>query len=213
MRGSGASSRTERIAILPLRNSVLFPMSVVPINVGRPRSVRLVEELLGRRERPGRRAHPAQRRNRRADVRGPLLGRHPGARGQGHSPRPLQLQRRAERPRALPRGRAAGPRALHARRRRAHPGAGAVGPGVGRAGPEAPARTRGRCWRCCRTCPKKRPASSTTCASRAPGRPDRLEFSGRAREHPCAPAHPRGVRDQGARAAGARRWSIASSRC
>jgi ATP-dependent Lon protease len=33
----------ERIAILPLRNSVLFPMSVVPINVGRPRSVRLVE--------------------------------------------------------------------------------------------------------------------------------------------------------------------------
>src|SRR5690606_38923505 len=39
------SARPERIAILPLRNSVLFPMSVVPINVGRPRSVRLVEEL------------------------------------------------------------------------------------------------------------------------------------------------------------------------
>lgn len=38
----------ERIAVLPLRNSVLFPMSVVPINVGRPRSVRLVEELAGR---------------------------------------------------------------------------------------------------------------------------------------------------------------------
>jgi ATP-dependent Lon protease len=35
------------MAILPLRNSVLFPMSVVPINVGRPRSVRLVEDLLG----------------------------------------------------------------------------------------------------------------------------------------------------------------------
>jgi ATP-dependent Lon protease len=34
------------VAILPLRNSVLFPMSVVPINVGRPRSVRLVEDLL-----------------------------------------------------------------------------------------------------------------------------------------------------------------------
>src|SRR4029453_5807271 len=31
-----------------LRNSVLFPMSVVPINVGRPRSVRLVEDLLGK---------------------------------------------------------------------------------------------------------------------------------------------------------------------
>lgn len=35
----------ERVPILPLRNSVLFPMSVVPINVGRPRSVCLVEEL------------------------------------------------------------------------------------------------------------------------------------------------------------------------
>jgi ATP-dependent Lon protease len=35
----------ETIAILPLRNSVLLPMSVVPINVGRPRSVRLVEEF------------------------------------------------------------------------------------------------------------------------------------------------------------------------
>jgi ATP-dependent Lon protease len=35
----------ESIAILPLRNSVLLPMSVVPINVGRPRSVRLVEEF------------------------------------------------------------------------------------------------------------------------------------------------------------------------
>lgn len=35
------------IPVLPLRNSVLFPMSVVPINVGRPRSVRLIEEALG----------------------------------------------------------------------------------------------------------------------------------------------------------------------
>jgi ATP-dependent Lon protease len=48
MRLSPSASAPERIAILPLRNSVLFPMSVVPINVGRPRSVRLVEELLGR---------------------------------------------------------------------------------------------------------------------------------------------------------------------
>jgi ATP-dependent Lon protease len=39
---------TERVAIVPLRNSVLFPMSVVPINVGRPRSVHLVEELVGK---------------------------------------------------------------------------------------------------------------------------------------------------------------------
>jgi len=41
------SSRLEALPILPLRNSVLFPASVVPINVGRPRSVRLVQELLG----------------------------------------------------------------------------------------------------------------------------------------------------------------------
>jgi len=41
-------SDLDTVPILPLRNSVLFPMSVVPINVGRPRSVRLVEDLLGR---------------------------------------------------------------------------------------------------------------------------------------------------------------------
>src|SRR5512133_846933 len=34
------------VPIMALRNSVLFPMSVVPVNVGRPRSVRLVEELM-----------------------------------------------------------------------------------------------------------------------------------------------------------------------
>ncbi len=39
---------TDPVPLLPLRNSVLFPMSVVPINVGRPRSVRLVEDLLDR---------------------------------------------------------------------------------------------------------------------------------------------------------------------
>ncbi len=38
----------DSVPILPLRNSVLFPLSVVPINVGRARSVRLVEELFGR---------------------------------------------------------------------------------------------------------------------------------------------------------------------
>ncbi len=37
----------EQLPILPLRNSVVFPASVVPINVGRARSVRLVEDLLG----------------------------------------------------------------------------------------------------------------------------------------------------------------------
>src|SRR5687767_11996486 len=40
------SVRLQTLPILPLRNSVLFPTSVVPINVGRPRSVRLVQDLL-----------------------------------------------------------------------------------------------------------------------------------------------------------------------
>jgi ATP-dependent Lon protease len=40
-------SDLETLPILPLRNSVVFPASVVPINVGRARSVRLVEDLLG----------------------------------------------------------------------------------------------------------------------------------------------------------------------
>src|SRR4051812_610582 len=43
-----APNETDSVPILPLRNSVLFPMSVVPINVGRARSVRLVEDILGR---------------------------------------------------------------------------------------------------------------------------------------------------------------------
>src|ERR1700745_2414445 len=41
-------SASDSVPGVPLRNSVLFPMSVVPINVGRQRSVRLVEDLLGR---------------------------------------------------------------------------------------------------------------------------------------------------------------------
>ena len=38
----------EILPILPLRNSVLFPASVVPVNVGRARSVKLIEESFGR---------------------------------------------------------------------------------------------------------------------------------------------------------------------
>lgn len=40
-------SSLESLPILALRNSVLFPASVVPVNVGRPRSVRLIEEAFG----------------------------------------------------------------------------------------------------------------------------------------------------------------------
>jgi ATP-dependent Lon protease len=47
MSDSRVGGDIELLPILPLRNSVVFPASVVPINVGRPRSVRLVEDLVG----------------------------------------------------------------------------------------------------------------------------------------------------------------------
>jgi ATP-dependent Lon protease len=40
-------STLEWLPVLALRNSVLFPAAVVPVNVGRPRSVRLIEEAFG----------------------------------------------------------------------------------------------------------------------------------------------------------------------
>ncbi len=36
----------EIISVLPLRNSVLFPGAIIPIDVGRPRSVKLIEEAI-----------------------------------------------------------------------------------------------------------------------------------------------------------------------
>ena len=47
MSDARSTGEVELLPILPLRNSVVFPASVVPINVGRPRSVRLVEDLVG----------------------------------------------------------------------------------------------------------------------------------------------------------------------
>src|SRR5512138_1631949 len=41
----------EIVSILPLRNSVLFPGSIIPIDVGRRKSVRLIEEAISK-ERP-----------------------------------------------------------------------------------------------------------------------------------------------------------------
>src|SRR5258707_7145243 len=41
----------ELLSVLPLRNSVLFPGSIIPIDVGRRKSVRLVEEAISK-ERP-----------------------------------------------------------------------------------------------------------------------------------------------------------------
>jgi ATP-dependent Lon protease len=46
--GTRDPSDLEVLPVLPLRNAVLYPAQVVPINVGRPRSVRLIEELFGR---------------------------------------------------------------------------------------------------------------------------------------------------------------------
>ena len=36
-----------QLAVLPLRNTVLFPQVVVPLAVGRAKSVKLIEEPLG----------------------------------------------------------------------------------------------------------------------------------------------------------------------
>ena len=41
----------ELLSILPLRNSVLFPGSIIPIDVGRKKSIRLIEEAISK-ERP-----------------------------------------------------------------------------------------------------------------------------------------------------------------
>jgi len=41
----------EIVSLLPLRNSVLFPGSIIPIDVGRPKSVKLIEEAIAH-ERP-----------------------------------------------------------------------------------------------------------------------------------------------------------------
>src|SRR3954463_8543608 len=41
----------DQLPILPLRNSVLFPGSIIPIDVGRKKSVKLVEEAISK-ERP-----------------------------------------------------------------------------------------------------------------------------------------------------------------
>ena len=42
------SGEIERLPILPLRNTVLFPQVVIPLAVGRPKSVRLIEDAVAR---------------------------------------------------------------------------------------------------------------------------------------------------------------------
>jgi ATP-dependent Lon protease len=41
------SSSNSILTVLPLRNSVMFPASIVPINVGREKSVKVIEEIAG----------------------------------------------------------------------------------------------------------------------------------------------------------------------
>jgi ATP-dependent Lon protease len=93
---------TELFPILPLRNSVVFPASVVPINVGRARSVRLVEDLVGQE-----RAVVGIVSQRDAEVDEPrfrrsLRGRDVARVVKVHPPRAQQLLGRPPRPRALP---------------------------------------------------------------------------------------------------------------
>ena len=49
--GGGPVEVPDQLSILPLRNSVLFPGSIIPIDGGRRKSVRLVEEAISK-ERP-----------------------------------------------------------------------------------------------------------------------------------------------------------------
>ncbi len=49
--GEEAVELPPELSLLPLRNSVLFPGSIIPIDVGRPKSVRLIEEAIAN-ERP-----------------------------------------------------------------------------------------------------------------------------------------------------------------
>ena len=84
--GEGPVEVPETLSVLPLRNSVLFPGSIIPIDVGRKKSVRLVEEAISR-ERPDPQRPAACRRYGFAGAR--LVGRWPaGARsGRGGLPR------------------------------------------------------------------------------------------------------------------------------
>ncbi len=42
----GTPSIPSELAILPLRGTVVYPLTVIPLNVGQARSIRLVDESL-----------------------------------------------------------------------------------------------------------------------------------------------------------------------
>ena len=103
----------DTLPILPLRNSVLFPGSIIPIDVGRRKSVRLVEDAIAK-ERPV--IGILTQKDARTEDPGagrPLHGRLRGPHPQGHQAREGQLLRH-------PAGRLA-LRGVDVRRRRAVP--------------------------------------------------------------------------------------------
>ena len=162
------SPDTELLPILPLRNSVVFPASVVPINVGRPRSVRLVEDLVGKSARV---VGIVSQRD--AEVDEPrfedlyevgTLARVVKVIRLG----PQQLLGRAARPRRASGSASAGRSSRTcAPSPRASPRTWSATSSSTRSAP-ACARRCARCSASCRTSRGRRRASSTTCARAAP---------------------------------------------
>ena len=77
----GTRELPQQVGVLPLRDTVTFPEMLIPLNVGQPRSIELINEVLRGRplDRDGGRPRP---RGRDARPRGPVLGRrarHGGA--------------------------------------------------------------------------------------------------------------------------------------
>ena len=66
----------EQVPILPLRDTVLFPQSVLPLGAGRASSLRLIEDV-GAGKPPDRRLHPARRLRRRSRRRRICTGSAP----------------------------------------------------------------------------------------------------------------------------------------
>ena len=62
MTSSEDKNQKEDFPVLPLRDIVVFPHMIVPLFVGREKSVRALEDVLGERERAVRQRRDARRR-------------------------------------------------------------------------------------------------------------------------------------------------------
>ncbi len=197
-------NETDSVPILPLRNSVLFPMSVVPINVGRPAQRPPRRGPARARARPGRRAQPALGRRRRADLQGALRDRHRRPRGQGHPPRAQQLLGGAQRPGPLPRQEHRLARALHARQDRARTGVAGARRRARRPG-RRPPRVHARGARPdAQPPPRHRRHPRQRARAGRPGRSHRLQLPPGPGQRRRQGGDPRGVRRQDPRPPGAR---------